>query len=208
LFFEVEDLAHGAVFEFEQLASHRAFEPINTGNSVADFDNGADLADLHLLLEVADFALQDTGDFRHVDGHDRSFEISNVRFQIELLWRRRQHLFFHRLELIAHRGVDQLIADAHYHAAQDRFVDVLMHDRVAAQRVADALAGLLQLLGRQLLRHAQVDLDLAELLIQQVGVTLRDLPDQAQAVFLVQYAQRVEQQRRDLAAENSLQQSL
>src|SRR5438552_2125519 len=59
-----------------------------------------------------------------------------------LLWRRRQHLFLHRLELIAHRGVDQLIADAHYHAAQDRFVDVLMHDRVAAQRVADALAGL------------------------------------------------------------------
>ena len=47
VFFEVEDLAHGAVLEFEQLAGHGALQAVDAGDAVADFDNRADFADLH-----------------------------------------------------------------------------------------------------------------------------------------------------------------
>ena len=45
VFFEVEDLAHGAVLEFEQLAGHGVAQAVDAGDAVADFDDGADFGD-------------------------------------------------------------------------------------------------------------------------------------------------------------------
>ncbi len=73
IFFKVEDLAHGAVLEFEQFAGHGVAQAVDAGDAVADFDDGADFVDLELLLEAGDFAFEDAGDFRDIDCH---FKIS------------------------------------------------------------------------------------------------------------------------------------
>ena len=54
--FEVEDLAHRAVLELQQLAGHRVAQAVDAGDAVADLDDGADLADPDLLLEARDLA--------------------------------------------------------------------------------------------------------------------------------------------------------
>ena len=69
VFFEVEDLTHGAVLEFEQFAGHGVAQAVDAGDAVADFDDGADFVDLQSLFEAGDFLLEDAGDFRDVDGH-------------------------------------------------------------------------------------------------------------------------------------------
>ena len=66
----------------EQLAGHRAAQPVNAGDAVADFDDRADFRHLQLLLEAGDLALQDAGDFCNVDGHFVS--VSSFVFSLNL----------------------------------------------------------------------------------------------------------------------------
>src|SRR5687767_4605764 len=52
-----------------------------------------------------------------------------VRACVRLFRCRLEKLLLHRGELVADRRVDQLVADAEDHAADDAVVDVLVHDR-------------------------------------------------------------------------------
>ena len=146
--------------ELDHLAGHDAAQAVDAGDAVADFDDGADFADLELLLEAGDLALQDAGDFRDVDGHvlsDLRFDSVNLR----LVAKREAAINIHllRLESIRaatscrhsglHAGVDQLVPHAQDQPADDRVVDVLMHDRILLQRLADVLAAPVKLIRRQ-----------------------------------------------------------
>ena len=73
IFLEVEHLSHGAVLEFQELAGHGIAQAVDSGDAVADFDDGSDFVDLQSLLEAGDFALEDAGDFRDVDCHGLLF---------------------------------------------------------------------------------------------------------------------------------------
>ena len=59
-----------AVLELQQFAGHGVAQAVDAGDAVAHFDDGADFADLELLLEAGDFLFQDAGDFCDVDGHE------------------------------------------------------------------------------------------------------------------------------------------
>src|SRR5688572_5641824 len=115
-----------------------------------------------------------------------------------------EKLLFDCLQLVLYACVDQLVTDAKHQAAHDRFVDVHVHDRIALQRGGDLLLRRLDLLGRQLVGDDQVDFDLAELLIEQVRICRRDLRELAETVVLVHHVDGVEQQSRNLAAEDAV----
>src|SRR5436190_4357349 len=119
-------------------------------------------------------------------------------------WRGGEHLFLQRVQLRLDARVDELVLHAEDQAADDSVVDVLVDDRVLLQRTAHALADLLELLRRKLLRDRDVDLDLSKLLIEQVIVGVGDLDEAAEAAMRVENAKKVQHQLARLRAEDSL----
>ena len=59
---QVEREADDAVLELEHLHRDRVLEPVEAGDSVADLQDGADLGQVRLDLEVFDSLLEDRGD--------------------------------------------------------------------------------------------------------------------------------------------------
>jgi hypothetical protein len=60
--FEVERDADDAVLELEALERDAVLEPVDAGDAVADLENGADLAEVGLDVELLDAVLEDRGD--------------------------------------------------------------------------------------------------------------------------------------------------
>src|SRR4051812_5131659 len=87
----------------------------------------------------------------------------------------------HRFQLTTNAGVNEFVADAEDQAADDRVVDVLLNDGVLLQGRADPLADLFELGGRELLGDGDVDLDLAQELVEELVVRGGDLVEQAEA---------------------------
>src|SRR5438128_10946249 len=56
----------------------------------------------------------------------------------------REHLPFHRLKLILHARIDQLIIHPQHHPPDDFLIHILMHNRILLQRLTDPLPYLLQ----------------------------------------------------------------
>ena len=59
---EVEGDAHDAVLELEPLEGDAVLEPVDAGDAVADLEDGADLREVGLDVELLDSILQDRGD--------------------------------------------------------------------------------------------------------------------------------------------------
>ena len=56
VFFQVEGQADHAAGELDHFAGHHAGQSVDAGDAVADFQHGADLADVDLALELLDLA--------------------------------------------------------------------------------------------------------------------------------------------------------
>src|SRR6478672_7311509 len=69
----------------------------------------------------------------------------DARVTADLSGTRRDEPLAHGLKLRFHAGVDQLVADAHDDAADDRFVHVRVHHGLPLQRLADAALGIFEL---------------------------------------------------------------
>ncbi len=59
---EVERDPDDAVLELQALERHAVLEPVDAGDAVADLEDGADLGEVGLDIELLDPVLQDRGD--------------------------------------------------------------------------------------------------------------------------------------------------
>ena len=55
--------------KLDHLARHDAGQPVDAGNAVADFQHGADFADVDLALELLNFLLDDGSDLVGIEFH-------------------------------------------------------------------------------------------------------------------------------------------
>src|SRR4029077_589484 len=69
---EVERHAADAVLELDHLAGLHVVEAVDAGDAVADRQHLADFGDFRLLAEILDLVLQDGGDFRGANIHQRA----------------------------------------------------------------------------------------------------------------------------------------
>src|SRR6056297_124781 len=71
VFFQVKNHAHGATGKLKELSGHGLIETMDTGNTIANGDNGAGLADLNLTTKSFNLFLDDRTDFFCSNFHNR-----------------------------------------------------------------------------------------------------------------------------------------
>ena len=69
--FEVQRHAFDAAIKFDHFTSFDIVETVNAGDPVSDGENLTDIGDLRLCAEILDLGLQDVGNFRSSDIHER-----------------------------------------------------------------------------------------------------------------------------------------
>ena len=71
VFFKIENHAHGATRKLEELAGHGLVESMDTGNTIANRNNGTGLADLDFTTKILNLLLDYRADFFCSNFHNR-----------------------------------------------------------------------------------------------------------------------------------------